>query len=484
MLIRTGRRLDVYTFLTPGPGPHLSPSAAVFGTNVGMTQDQIRADGGDRAAWQAGTATRAITPEEPITMAGYGDRLEPSTGVAADLHARALALSDDSGGRVVVVGLDLLGVSHELRAAVADRCEAEFDLPPDALVLNASHTHHGPEYRADEWDVLGVDDDHDRRAREYRERLEAEIVDAVGEALADREPVELRFSRGRCGVGMNRRRPDHEGFTLNAHPDGPVDTDVPVLYATRDDEVRAVMFAYACHPTSRPKRTTFHPDWPGVAAARLEDRYPGATAVFLQGCGADQNPYPKRTEEDTEKHGETVALAVEAAVEARGKRINGPLRTCTETVPLTFADQPGRDELQRRLDDADGTDRYARRFLAELDREGEIRTEFPYQITAVGFGTDLTLVTLGGEVPVGYAHRLKSALAGDVAVAGCSNLGYVYVPTARILREGGYEATWVFLYWRYPVPLDVSNESRITETALALAQRVGATRREPSETAR
>jgi hypothetical protein len=417
-------------------------------------------------------------------MAGYGDRIEPSTGVAADLYARALALSDDNGRRVVVVGVDLLGVSRTLRAAVADRCEVEYDLAPDALVLNASHTHHGPEYRADEWDVLGLDDDHDRRAREYRERLVVEIVEAVGEALADRKPVELRFSRTRCGVGMNRRRPDPEGFTLNAHPDGPSDTDVPVLYAMRDDEVQALLFTYACHPTSRPKRTTFHPDWPGVAADRLEDRYPEAAAVFLQGCGADQNPYPKRTEEYTEKHGETVALAVEAAVEARGKQVNGPLRTCSETVPLRFADQPGRDELQRRLDSADGTDRYARRFLAELDQEGEIRTEFPYQIGAIGFGTDLTLVTLGGEVPVGYAHSLKSALAGDVAVVGCSNQGYVYVPTARILREGGYEATWVFLYWRYPAPLESSNESQIVETALALAQRVGATRRETSSPVR
>jgi hypothetical protein len=56
---------------------------------------------------------------------------------------------------------------------------------------------------------------------------------------------------------------------------------VPVLYATRDAEVQAVRFTYACHPTSRPKHTTFHPDWPGVATARLEDRYREATAVFL-----------------------------------------------------------------------------------------------------------------------------------------------------------------------------------------------------------
>ncbi len=413
-------------------------------------------------------------------MAGYGDRLIPSTGVAADLHARAVALEDDRGQRVVLVSLDLLGISRDLHGSVVSRCEDAFGLAADELVLNASHTHHGPEYREDEWDVLGVDDDHDSRAREYRKRLEEEIVDAIGEALADTLPVELRYSHGRCGFGMNRRRPEPDSFTLNAYPDGHVDTSVPVLYATRDEEVQAVLFVYACHPTSLPKRTTFHPDWPGVAATFLEDRYPEATAVFFQGCGADQNPYPRRNHEYTDRHGETLALAVEAAVEAQGKRVDGHLRTCAETVPLTFAEQPNREELERRRDGGQTRDRYAERFLAELDSEGTIRTEFPYRLSTIGFGSDLTLVALGGEVPVGYARRLTDELAGDVVVAACSNQGYVYVPTDRILREGGYEATWVFLYWRYPAPLEPGNEDRIIETALGLAQRVGATRRDVS----
>lgn len=441
------------------------------------SQNSTQTDSGDRSAWKVGTAKRVITPEKPITMAGYGDRLERSTGVAADLHARVAVFEDSDRQRSVIVGLDLLGVSDELSAAVAARCQTEYDIAPAELLLNASHTHHGPEYRADEWDLLGLDDDHDRRAENYRERLEDDIVDTVGEALTDVTPVELRYSQGRCGFGMNRRRAEPEGFTLNANPAGAVDTDVPVLYATSGDEVEAILFVYACHPTSRPKHTKFHPDWPGVAATYLEDRYPESTAVFLQGCGADQNPYPKPTDKYTERHGETVGLAVEAAIDARGKRVHGPLQVSAENIPIEFAAQPDRDELRRRREQAEGRDRYAERFLAELERDGEIRTEFPYHVGAIGFGTDLALVTLGGEVPVGYAHQIKERLEGDVAVAGCTNQGYVYVPTARILREGGYEATWVFLYWQYPAPLNPLVEERVTETALAHAQRVGATRR-------
>lgn len=432
----------------------------------------------NRTEWRVGTATRVITPERPILLSGYGDRTEPSTGAAMELHAKAAALEDEKGSVAVIVGVDVLGVTRDLHAAVVQRCRQEYGLESAELLVNASHTHHGPEYRVDEsrlWDTAGTND---QRAREYRERLEDEIVDVVGAALEARSDADLRYSHGRCGFGMNRRRPGPDGFDLASYPDGIVDTDVPVLVATSDDTVRAILFGYACHPTSHPKMREFHPDWPGVATAELEERFPDATAVFLQGCAADQNPVPRRKREQTVQHGQTAANAVEAAIGARGKSIRGPLRPLTEEATLEFEEQSDRAELERRLADTDGEDRYAHRLLDLLDREGEIRTEFPYLVQAIGFGSDLTLVSLPGEVPVRYAHRITDALAGDTWVAAYSNHGYVYVPTDRQLYEGGYEPTWVFIYWNYPAPVKPSTEDRIAETALALAQRAGATRRD------
>ena len=444
-------------------------------TDGGTRTGAGRTDGGT-GSWTVGTAGADITPERPVFLAGYGDRTDRSTGGARDLEATAVAVADGAGRGAVVVGLDLLGVTRDLRTAVATRCDAEYGLPPDALLLNASHTHHGPEYRVDRYRLWDTEGANDERASEYRERLEGELVALVGDALADRTPAELRYSHARCGFGMNRRRPTPEGFALEPNPDGPVAVDVPVLFATRDDAVRAVVFGYACHPTSVPKDTEFHPDWPGVARTLVEEAYPGATAVFLQGCGADQNPYPRGEREYTDQHGRTLATAVEAAVAARGTRVGGPLRTCATDVTLEFADQPDRAELERRLAAADGGDRYARRLLAELDADGTVRTVYPALVQSIGFGTDLTLVSLPGEVPVDYANAITSELAGDPWVAGYSNGGYVYVPSARLLYEGGYEATWVFLYWRYPAPLAPATEARVTGTAVALAQRVGGMR--------
>jgi hypothetical protein len=52
------------------------------------------------------------------------------------------------------------------------------------------------------------------------------------------------------------------------------------------------------------------------------------------------------------------------------------------------------------------------------------------------------MVTLGAEVVVDYSLRLKRELAGKavVWVAGYSNDYGGYIPSLRVLKEGGYEA--------------------------------------------
>ena len=434
----------------------------------------IRTDGGtDDEPWRVGTATRVITPEAPMWMAGYGRRDHVSEGVDEDLHARAVAIEDEVGTRVVVVSVEVLGFTPDLRAAVEDACADSYDLASDRLLLNASHTHNGPEYRPDAYGILGAGEGHDERAREYRDRLERELIEAVGEALEDRSSAALRYNNATCGIAMNRRLPTEDRIRFKPYSDGAVDHDVPVLVATSGGEVTALLFGYACHPTSLPHTYRYHGDWAGLAMANLEECY-DTTAAFVQGCGGDIKAYPQREVEYTEQHGRTLATAVEAAVVSRGKTVHGPLQTVQTEVTLEFEEPPSREELDDRV--ADGDDRHAQRLLDELDREGRIQTEFPYPVQAIGFGNDLTLLGLAGEVLADYSLSIKDRLEGDVWVAGYSNEGYLYVPARRHVYEGGYEAGWVSLYWDYPMPPKPTVEDVVTGTVLSLAERVGARR--------
>lgn len=455
-----------------------------------MERHRARTDGGrEEQPWRIGTATRIITPEQSMRMAGYGARTDRSDGVLQDLHAKALAFEDGRGKRTVIVAAELLGITRDLQAAVEEVCERRFDLAPSELLVNTSHTHMGPEYREDEWGIWGFDEEDDRRARAYRDRLESDIVEVVGAAIADLSPASLRYSHAQCGMAMNRRLPVEEGITFQRNPDGVADHDVPVLVATEGEDVTAILFGYACHPTSLPDWTKYHGDWVGFAMEFLEAEYPDATALFVQGCGGDIKAYPQQDGlERTEQLGRTLSNAVHAAVGADGETIHGPLRTCMEEITFEYADQPAREELESmvRSKDPVPTDEmtseeaqhgaYASRLLEELDESGSIRTEFPYPVQAIGFGSDLTVLGLAGEVLVDYSLRLKNELAGDVWVAGYSNLGYFYVPAARHVREGGYETGWVNVYADRPVPPAPDNEDRIVGTAISLAERVGGRR--------
>ena len=134
--------------------------------------------------WKAGVASIVITPERPLRMAGYGGRTDPADGTVQDLFAKCVTFEDQQGQRVAIITLDLIGVLAELRSAVVEQLSEKHKLPPEAVLMNASHTHCGPAY--------GRDD-----AKDYFEQLTQKIVQVVGQSIERWEP-------GPTGTGSSR----------------------------------------------------------------------------------------------------------------------------------------------------------------------------------------------------------------------------------------------------------------------------------------
>ncbi|MCO6458632.1 MAG: neutral/alkaline non-lysosomal ceramidase N-terminal domain-containing protein [Pirellulaceae bacterium] len=362
-------------------------------------------DDAPATVWKAGAASVRITPQRRMEMAGYAGRKEPAEGTEQELYAKALAIEDAAGQRTVMITLDLIGVLDRLRTRVAERLEKEHGLPSHALLMNASHTHCGPAY--------GRDD-----ATDYFDGLADTLVALAGQALERLEPATLAYCEARCGFAMNRRTPTEEGYRNHPNPAGPVDHSVPVLSVTgADGNLRAVVFGYACHNTTM-GFLKWLGDYAGYAQEYFEADHPGVVALFMMGCGGDQNPYPRSELKYAQQHGRSLATAVEAALEVNQRQplhrrtLSGPLRTTLEKVDLEFATPD--------------------------------RPDFAYPVQFVQFGSDLALIALGSEVTVDYALRLKrelgSATGPAIWVAGYSNVYDGYIPSSRVLLEGGYEA--------------------------------------------
>ena len=393
--------------------------------------------------WRAGVATTTITPKQAMWMGGYAARTHPSTGTAQDLHAKALALDDTQRGRFVFVTIDAIGIPRGLRKNLEPRIAASYQLGPEQFVVTASHTHSGPEFRAGRVPDDGRGSVENSSA--YLAFLEETIHTLVGRALQALAPARLSYARARAGFAMNRRLPQAKGEPNNAaNPDGPVDHDVPVLRVDdAEGKLRAVLFGYACHNTTLTQTSyVFCGDYAGYAQQYLQEDHPGVLAMFMTGCGGDQNPYPRSTLTHAQQHGRSLATAVEAALITKAKPLTGPLRSSYVEVELLYAATPTQAEFEARLKSKDkGEAEHAQRMLDRLAKEGSLPDRYPYPVQLVHFGRDLKLVALGGEVVVDYSLRLKRELGGPAStwIAGYSNDVLGYIPTERVLREGGYE---------------------------------------------
>ena len=76
-------------------------------------------------------------------------------------------------------------------------------------------------------------------------------------------------------------------------------------------------------------------------------------------------------------------------------------------------------------------------------------------------------------VEIGYALRVKKIFGSKgIIVAGYSNDVMSYIPTRRVLKEGGYEADQSMLYYGQPGPYADDVEDRIFDTIRKVMARV------------
>ena len=376
------------------------------------------------AELRAGTARRDITPTEPVRLAGYGSRNEPSRGVHDPLSARALALEQD-GRRLVLVSLDNLGFYNDtaepLRAAILEA----LGLEPSALMLCAIHTHSAPTL------TLDAEKGYSNNVA-YTRALQKTLVELVQQALAQSGPVELAVASGSSPVGVNRREvvPDGAGGTkvvLGRNPSVLMDREVQVLRLARlpEREVTAMLFAYATHSTSLgPGNYLVSGDVHGLAEQFLERYFGnGVIAPGFAGASGNIDPWVRVLPGFRDDRGwipEPVLMGTmlgqEVARVAEGMKApvaaNGPIRSTFKTVMLPA-----------KVDEAAAAAEPTRPFKLTVGRVGEV--------AFVGFG---------GEVfnEIGQAVKAASPFRSTFIFTHCNGAAG-YVPTRASYGEDGYE---------------------------------------------
>ena len=426
------------------------------------------------AQFNAGVARKVITPETPVWLSGYAARTKPSTEILHDLWAKALVIDDNKGNRIIIVTMDIIGLSHELSEGIAQRVIEKYGINRSQLLLNSSHNHSGPVI----WPSLGMmfelsKDDLQALIR-YNRRLSDDIVGVIDMAILDLMPANLSVAHGSADIAINRRQETEKGIVIGVNKEGPVDHDVPVLKVeTPAGKLRAVLFGYACHNTTLDIYQV-NGDYAGFAQIEFEKANPDVTAMFMAGCGADQNPYPRRTVELAAQHGKTLANAVQKALSGNFVMIHPGIRTYFTTVELEFAPVNADGFKEELL----GNDRYrqnrAKLMLEALDKGYDIST-LSYPVQAVRFSDDFTILALGGEVVVDYSLNAKNRYPDEnMFVSGYSTEVQCYIPSLRVLKEGGYEPETSMIYYGLPGPLSNNVEEKVFAAIDRVMKKTGA----------
>ncbi len=428
---------------------------------------------GTAEAMKIGIGRVVITPQSPVWLAGYASRTEAGESALHDIWAKALAVEDETGAKFVIVTADLIGFYMNVTEPIAQAVEAKHGIPRDNILFNASHTHCSPVVDNDGLHITyGLEGIEQERAAAYTKHLSGLLEQVIDEAVADLQPGSLSWGIGEAFFGKNRRKYTAGGVSNDYNPIGPVDNDVPTLVAKdADGKIRGILFGYACHNTVTDLQQ-FNGDYAGFAQIEIEKAFPGATALFAQGCGGDQNPLPRRKIELAEKYGKELGDAVAAVVNGTMTPVNGPITGRYKVVPLALTEAPSKEEVEKQLEsDNKYVVRRAKKMKRQYEEDGKLPTTLPQAVQVWKFGEDLQLTALSGEVTVDYSLLIKYHYPKEKQfVMGYTNGCPGYIPSLRVLKEGGYEGAGAMLYYGVHGPLMPSVEDTIMNTIHELAK--------------
>ncbi len=402
---------------------------------------------------QAGFGRVNISPPIGTRMFGWGDRDADHgcEGVRDNLFVRALWVLQD-GHEMIILGFDLLFFNRDIADRLRGAIGRKFGLAPRQILLNTSHTHNGPTTGTWSYAQFSSIDSI------YLDSIEQAIMDACCIARDCVRPVTVLAGETCCDIAVNRRNISESGNAdFKPNPTGAVRRNLPVcLLKDSDDQAVCLLFSVSCHP-STVGSFMISADYPGAAMALLDTHLGSECSMFLQGVGGDTKlkSFAGKDEfgstwEDADEAGKSVAEAVTTLLKSGLRPVESDLYSnefeiCFAMTPVPdqnyfeeLVGNPGTNELVRL---------WAQRMIDLLDRGIALPQSIPVTLHGVRFGKDLRFVGLEGEAVAELGDLINDFFGSGVTFPmGYTDGCQLYIPTTKMLDEGGYEVDSFYEY--------------------------------------
>ena len=235
----------------------------------------------------SGVGKREITPSVGTPLAG-----RPSTYLSSHINdplwAKAVYFEIDET-RAVLISVDLVLLERSFSAGVREEIAQRLNLPVEAAVLCATHTHTGPSVGWSPWEGQEA----------YEERLRRKLVEAAQEAQATAAPSSVFYAASRReDLSHNRRFVMRDGSVVThpgpedgaLYPDGPIDPEIQAaLVAGEGGRPLAVLVGFTCHPTAMGwKEGAISADYPCWIEREIKGAFgDSAEMLFFSGALGD-----------------------------------------------------------------------------------------------------------------------------------------------------------------------------------------------------
>ena len=367
-----------------------------------------------------GVATRDVTPPLNVYGRWWGAALhDQKLGVHKPLltSAAVIAPIDGDGDPLVLVTIDNCVFAPQDEVALRARIRDRAGLPEANLLLTPSHSHSSANINTANPHLPGGD-----QAQPYLDFLARAIGDAIDDARHRSTPAWITWGTGRCTLARNRDFWDEaaQSFACGFNPAGPEDDTLLVGRVTSDSgDIQAVLFNYACHPTTLAwDSDLFSPDYIGAAREIITSTY-GVPALFMQGASGELGPRESYVGDTAiaDRNGRQLGYAVASTMESlppagttyvyQGLRKSGAdlgiwadaplpderiagasvLEAVRIRVPIDLAEMPTVAELQASLAASDDRvmQERLRRFIGKRRAVGDGTTfDFPVWVWRLG----------------------------------------------------------------------------------------------------
>jgi hypothetical protein len=439
----------------------------------------------------AGVARADISPPVGIPQMNWGSQTHVEAAGVDPVGMRVSALVLSDGRQKFAMATVELGSASRVAAAV-ERAAELTGIPAGHIRIGSVHTHAGPAFQRAKGPV-GVDPArYERMLREYYSVVNDKVVGALVEAHANLRPAHLGAARGAGSININRRFRARDGQppAVGLNPAEFVDRELPVL---RIDDAQgrpmAVVVNFQCHGTVLGYENKIASgDWPAAMRKTVEEAYPGAVCLFLQGAAGNQGPVEGYTGDLSVSHRLGRILGLEAATVAaridtvrREPRLEGFVESTAQQAKQPWRVLGSNDstvkftaktiELPRRVYSKEEIDSMAA-LVADAERQIEAakksgeewklaqaqarhrrwndllaKFQRPRDATPVRLDARIlrignaAIVSVPGEMfaEIGAAVKKTSPFATTLFWGYTTGEGGGYMPTESEYRHGGYE---------------------------------------------